>query len=171
MLGVVESAEKLALLYGESVETARMAALLHDCAKELPLRSMQDLTLVDYPNCDAELLASGALLHGLAGSCMAMHRYGITDENILEAIRVHTTGKVGMSILDKIVFLADYIEPNRDFPGVEPLRNMSEKSLDRAILLAYDTTLRHLLDQGLSIYYQTILGRNDIIYILNKLNA
>ncbi len=89
--------------------------------------------------------------------------FAVTNRDVLEAIRVHTTGKVGMSKLDKIIFLADYIEPNREFPGVDMLRKAADEDLDTAVLLGYDTTLRYLLDQQLSIYPLTILGRNDIL--------
>ena len=137
-LGVVESATHLAKLYGVDVEKARLAALLHDCAKELPL-------------------------HGLAGMIRAKKEFSISDDEVLEAIRVHTTGKVHMSTLDKVIFLADYIEPNRDFPGVDELRNVSELDLDKAVLLGFDNTIIHLIEQNLSIYPLTILGRNDVL--------
>ena len=87
----------------------------------------------------------------------------ITDSEILEAIRVHTTGKVGMSTLDKVIFLADYIEPNRDFPGVDELRKVAKKDLNKAVLLGFDNTINHLIEQQLSIYPLTILGRNDVL--------
>lgn len=165
-LGVVESAVQLATVYGIDIEKARIAALLHDCAKELPLSDMQ-LLVSEFP-CDEEIVHNGALLHGLAGMVLAKERYGIHDESILEAIRVHTTGKVDMSPLDKVIFLADYIEPNRDFPGVEDIRLASQRSLDEGVLCGYDMTIRHLLDTGLTIYPLTIVGRNDIIKHMNK---
>ena len=89
--------------------------------------------------------------------------FSITDSEILEAIRVHTTGKVGMSKLDKVIFLADYIEPNRDFPGVDELRNVAKEDLNKAVLLGFDNTINHLIEQHLSIYPLTILGRNDVL--------
>ena len=89
--------------------------------------------------------------------------FSITDSEILEAIRVHTTGKVGMSTLDKVIFLADYIEPNRDFLGVDELRTVAKKDLNKAVLLGFDNTINHLIEQHLSIYPLTILGRNDVL--------
>ena len=160
-LGVVESAIYLAKKYGANVEDARLAAMLHDCAKELPLLEMQDL-VADLA-CDVDMLHSGALLHGLAGMVLANTHYGITNREVLEAIRVHTTGKVGMSKLDKVIFLADYIEPNRDFPGVDELRRLAQQDLDKAVLLGFDNTINHLIEQHLSIYPLTILGRNDVL--------
>ena len=162
-LGVVESATQLAKLYNVDVEKARLAALLHDCAKEMPLKEMQDLVKENNYKADKELLANGNLLHGLAGMIRAKLEFSITDSEILEAIRVHTTGKVGMSKLDKVIFLADYIEPNRDFPGVDELRKVAKENLDRAVLLGFDNTINHLIEQHLSIYPLTILGRNDVL--------
>ena len=93
----------------------------------------------------------------------AKHEFSISDNEVLEAIRVHTTGKVHMSKLDKVIFLADYIEPNRDFPGVDELRKVAAQDLDKAVLLGFDNTIIHLIEQKLSIYPLTILGRNDVL--------
>ncbi len=93
-LGVVESATQLAKLYNVDVEKARLAALLHDCAKEMPLKDMQALVEASKYEADDELLANGNLLHGLAGMIRAEKEFSITDLDVLEAIRVHTTGKV-----------------------------------------------------------------------------
>lgn len=162
-LGVVDSATILAKQYGADVEKARLAALLHDCAKEMPLEDMQALVKSKGYNVDKDMLSNGAILHGLAGMIRAEVEFSIRDRDVLEAIRVHTTGKIGMSTLDKIIFLADYIEPSRDFPGVEELRDMAKTNLNNAVLLGYDTTIRYLLDQHVTIYPLTILGRNDLL--------
>ena len=165
-LGVVNSAMYLAKKYGANIEDAHLAALLHDCAKEIPLLEMRDL-VADLP-CDQDMLHSGALLHGLAGMVLANTQYGVTNPDILEAIRVHSTGKVNMSMLDKIIFLADYIEPNRKFPGVNDIRLAAEQSLDAGVLCGFDMTIRHLIDSGDSIYPLTILSRNDLLRHMKK---
>jgi hydrolase, HD family len=165
-LGVVNSAIYLARKYGANIEDAHLAALLHDCAKEIPLLEMRDL-VADLP-CDQDMLHSGALLHGLAGMVLANTQYGVTNPDILEAIRVHTTGKENMSKLDKIIFLADYIEPNRKFPGVNDIRLAAEQSLDAGVLCGFDMTIRHLIDSGDSIYPLTILSRNDLLRHMKK---
>lgn len=165
-LGVVNSAMYLAKKYGANIEDAHLAALLHDCAKEIPLLEMRDL-VADLP-CDQDMLHSGALLHGLAGMVLANTQYGVTNPDILEAIRVHTTGKENMSKLDKIIFLADYIEPNRKFPGVNDIRLAAEQSLDAGVLCGFDMTIRHLIDRGDSIYPLTILSRNDLLRHMKK---
>ena len=165
-LGVVDSTMYLAKKYGANIEDAHLAALLHDCAKEIPLLEMRDL-VADLP-CDQDMLHSGALLHGLAGMVLANTQYGVTNPDILEAIRVHTTGKENMSKLDKIIFLADYIEPNRKFPGVNDIRLAAEQSLDAGVLCGFDMTIRHLIDSGDSIYPLTILSRNDLLRHMKK---
>ena len=165
-LVVVNSAMYLAQKYGANIEDAHLAALLHDCAKEIPLLEMRDL-VADLP-CDQDMLHSGALLHGLAGMVLANTQYGVTNPDILEAIRVHTTGKENMSKLDKIIFLADYIEPNRNFPGVNDIRLAAEQSLDAGVLCGFDMTIRHLIDSGDSIYPLTILSRNDLLRHMKK---
>lgn len=166
--GVAKAAKALALLYGVNPEKAELAGLLHDCAKEMPLSKMQELSKELGLLITPEVFKNGALLHGPLGAALAYHVYGVEDGDILEAIRVHTTGKVGMKALDKILFLADYIEETRDFPGVEELRALSLISLDKAVLAGYDTTISFLLSQKQSIYFKTILGRNDMLRVINS---
>ena len=162
-LGVVDMAKRLASHYGASVQQAEVAALLHDAMKESSLQEMQSLVKEAQIPVDSEMLKNGALLHGPAGAAYAKLILHIHDESICEAIRVHTLGSTHMSVLDKIIFLADYIEPNRDFPGVEELRALAFKDLNAAVIRAYDGTIRHLLDQGLSIHVDTIRGRNSVL--------
>lgn len=171
ILGVTEVAGLLAAKYGANPQKARLAGLLHDCAKELSLEDM--ISYLERANMfvDHQMLSNGALLHGAAGAAMASLRYEIKDSEVLEAVRVHTTGKVGMTILDKVVFLADYIEPSRDFPGVEFLRQLAAYDLDQAVLAAYDSTISLLLKQKQDIYTATILGRNDIIFRMKELHT
>lgn len=162
-LGVVEMAKKLARTYHIDETQAHMAALLHDVMKESSLQEMQDIVKEGHIEVDQEMLNNGALLHGPAGAAYAKVRLHIEDVDICEAIRVHTLGSTSMSTLDKIIFLADYIEPNRNFPGVEELRQLAFIDLNRAVVSAYDGTIRHLLDLGLTIHADTIRGRNSVL--------
>ncbi len=167
--GVADTAKHLAKLYGADTEKAYIAGWVHDAAKELSLADMQAILPADSPiREDGPMLASRALLHGPVGSILIESRYGIDDKEIQGAVRYHTTGRVNMTLLEKIIFLADYIEPSRDFPGVETLRKLAEKDLDRAVLAAYDSTISHLLDQGAYIYDLTFLGRNDLVLRMEK---
>ena len=155
-LGVVDMAKRLANHYGAPVEQVEIAALLHDAMKECSLETMQDMVQQAQIPVDKEMLSNGALLHGPAGAAYAKLELHIQDESICEAIRVHTLGSTHMSGLDKI-------EPNRNFPGVEELRTLAFQDLNAAVVLAYDGTIRHLLDQGLSIHVDTIRGRNSVL--------
>ena len=163
--GVAEMARHLAHLYGASEEKAYLAGWIHDCAKEMTLSEMQHVVKKAHLTFDdaKHMLGSRALLHGPAGSVLAKTAFGIDDEEIRGAIYYHTTGRVGMTLLEKIVFLADYIEPNRDFPGVEKARELAETSMDRALLYCYDQTLIELITRGKLIHSDTIAAYNDMI--------
>lgn len=167
-LGVAKAAQTLASIYKANPTKAYLAGLLHDCGKELPLSEMQHIVKEANVNVDMEMFRNGALLHGVVGAILARNVYGVEDMTILDAIRYHTTGRIGMTLMDKIIFLADYIEETRDFPGVDHLRQLAFEDLNKAVLAGYDGTINHLLDQGLSIYFKTILGRNDILRQIHK---
>ena len=111
---VASTAANLAMCYGEDPAKAELAGLLHDCAKCMSLNKMLKICEKSgVPLSDIEK-TSGSLLHSKAGAVLAACKYGVEDEDILNAIRYHTTGRPGMSLLEKIVFVADYIEPGRD---------------------------------------------------------
>ncbi len=127
---------------------------------------MRELAEKSFPHLAAPILANGGLLHGYAAVTIAKERYQISDTDLLAAVAHHTTGAEQMSTLEKIIFLADYIEVNRDFDGVEDLRKAAKKNLDEAVLLGYDSTIRHLLDQGKPIFVGTVVNRNAQIDVL-----
>lgn len=155
VLGVEETAIALAGKYGASLEKASIAALTHDYAKE---RSDDEFQLViRRDQFDLDLLHWGnEIWHGLVGANFVQRELEIDDEEILQAIRVHTTGAAEMSLLDKIIYVADYIEPGRKFPGVEKAREIALINLDDAV--AYETkhTLAHLVEKEVPIYPKTI---------------
>lgn len=160
VLGVEESAICLAEKYQVSAEKTSIAALTHDYAKERSDEEM--IELIKTKNFDLELLTYGnPIWHGVVGAYLVEKELGITDPEILQAIRVHTTGAKEMSALDKVIYVADYIEPGRDFPGVEEARNIALKDLDEAV--AYETahTLQHLIEQKAKIYPKTIETYNQ----------
>lgn len=157
--GVEEVAVALAKKYGASVEKASIAALTHDYAKERPDEEFQ--MIIQKEGFPPALLAYGnAIWHGVVGASMVKRELGITDEEILQAIRLHTTGAKEMRLLDKIIYVADYIEPNRQFPGVEKARLLAFADLDQAV--AYETwhTLRYLIEKQRKIYPKTLEAYN-----------
>ena len=140
-LAVAGTAASLAMCYGADIEKAEIAGLLHDCAKCLDVRKMQRLCEKAGLEISPYERSSGSLLHSKAGSVLAAEKYGVTDPDLLNAIRYHTTGRPGMSLLEKIIFVADYIEPGRFSAKNLPLvRKMAFADIDEALLkILYDT--------------------------------
>ena len=156
-LGVAWSARQLALRHGQDVYRAEAAALLHDCAKCLPLWEMQRIAHDAKLTADPSVMESGALLHAPVGAWMAEHVYGVTDPQILSAIDAHTTGHPGMSELDMIVNIADTIEPGREpYPLLSKIREASERSLREAMLLCLSGTVEHVEKSGRKLNTDTL---------------
>ncbi|MGW7158178.1 MULTISPECIES: bis(5'-nucleosyl)-tetraphosphatase (symmetrical) YqeK [unclassified Paenibacillus] len=161
-LGVMESAVLLAEKYGADPVKADLAAILHDVAKYWPVSEME--AVIRENGLNEELLQHDKQLwHSEVGAFVAKRDYGIDDEEIINAIRWHTSGRVGMSLLDKVVCLADYIEPGRDFPGVNHIREQAELSLEEGLIAGFDSTISLLISQRRVIYPLTMLSRNDLI--------
>lgn len=162
-VNVKETAVKLATVYDENKSKAAIAGLLHDCARDMDKQEV--FKLCDRFNIKVEGIArmQPELLHGPIGSVLANREYGITDREILDAIRCHTTGRENMTLLDKIIFIADYIEPGRKFEGVEEVRNLAFRDLDKSIVLALDQSLKYIIKKGKLIHLDTVNARNSII--------
>lgn len=162
-LGVVETAEKLAKRYNSNIEKARIAALLHDCAKNMS--SEQLLKIAKENNCEIDNIISSSpqLLHGFVGSVLAKSLFDINDDEILNAIRFHTTGKKDMTLLEKIIYVADYIEPTRSFNGIEDVRKMAFEDLNKSLLYCYDNTIKYILSKKLLLHPNTIEARNFLL--------
>ena len=146
---VAHTARKLARLHGVDEDQAAMAGLLHDCAKCLPLAVQQQIARDNRLLLDKETLQSGNLLHGPVGAVVAEKDYGVTDPNVLSAIRCHTTGKVGMMPLDMIIYLADKIEPSRrTYPALEEVRRLAQVDLAAAMRHSLEATLEYVRKQN-----------------------
>ncbi len=153
---VAHTARKLARIHGVNEDRAALAGLLHDCAKCLPLSTMQHIARENRLLLDKETLQSGNLLHGPAGAVVAEKEYGVTDPIILSSIRCHTTGKVGMLPLDMIVYLSDKIEPSRrTYPVLEEVRELAQKDLAAAMLHSLRSTLEYVRSQNTEPHPQT----------------
>lgn len=148
-LGVMYTAASLAMAHGADMEQALYAGLLHDCAKCIP--NEEKLALCqkyEIPVSEAEE-ESPFLLHAKLGAYFAKNTYGIQDEDILHAIKVHTTAEPGMNTLDKIIYIADYIEPNRDqAPNLALIRKIAFDNLDKTMELILSDTLDYLQKKG-----------------------
>lgn len=148
-MGVMYTAASLAMRYDTDVNAALTAGLLHDCGK--------------YPSIDKQMKSCGkygviltedelkipALIHSRLGACLAEKKYGVEDKDILNAILYHTTGRPDMSLLEKIIYLADYIEPGRKMiPGLTEIRKLSFTDIDGAVRLCAENTLKYLEKSG-----------------------
>ncbi|GAB6990715.1 bis(5'-nucleosyl)-tetraphosphatase (symmetrical) YqeK [Paenibacillus pini] len=161
-VGVMGSSIKLAERYGADVQQAELAAILHDVAKYWPVKRME--AVIKDNNLSKDLLFyDKPLWHAEVGAYVAEHDYGVTDTEVLDAIRYHTSGRIGMTLLDKVVCLADYIEPGRDYPGVDRIRSLAEISLEQGLIAGIDSTINLLISRGQIIYPLTVFARNDLI--------
>ena len=161
-LGVERAAKWLAQQYGGDVEKAAVAGILHDITKHLsPQEQLNLCEKYGIIPCAVEK-SEPKMLHGKTAAAIARAEYGMPDD-VCDAIACHTTGKYGMTTLDKILYLADYIEETRDFPGVDKARELARVSLDRALLYCYDQTLIELVTRGKLIHSDTIAAYNDMI--------
>lgn len=160
-LGVADEAKRLALLYGADEGKAYLAGLLHDCAKEIKNQAEKcdELGI----RIDDMMRQNTGLIHGPLGAAVAKRDFGVSDEEILSAIRWHTLGRAGMTLLEKIVYIADYTEKNRVYEGVEELRKAVDADLEDAILLSIERHLKVLEKRGAAVHPNTILLRDDII--------
>ncbi len=157
----------LAMRYGYDIHKAELAGLLHDCAKRYPDDTLIEKCRKHNISLSREEIAAPAVIHAKYGAWMAEHKYGISDGEILSAIQCHTTGKPDMGMLDKILYIADYIEPRRDkAPDLPRMRYLAFQDLDQTMYEILSGTLAYLKRKGSSVdpmthqaclYYRNLL--------------
>ncbi len=156
-VGVMYTAASLAMCYGADIQKALTAGLLHDCGKYCPAEEQIRLCGRYGIKLTRSELEMPALIHARLGAYLAEHEYGIKDREILDAVTYHTTGRPDMSLLEKIIYIADYIEPNRrEIPGLSEIRGIVFRDIDRAVCLSAERTVRYLRDGGKSIDPMTV---------------
>ena len=162
ILGVEQAALELARANDYELEKASVAALVHDYAKE---RSDSEFkALIVQTGLEQDLLNwNNFIWHGVVGAEIIKKELKITDEEILNAVRRHTVGAKEMTMLDQIVYVADYIEPGRDFPGVDQARQLAAESLRAAVEFETKHTLLYLMNNDKTIYPATILTYNAYV--------
>ncbi len=165
-LGVADTAKKLAKLNGISEEKAEIAGLAHDVAKNLSKDKIKEMMQENNIVLSDVEENNPNLWHSIVGSIEAKNKLGIEDEEILDAIRWHTTGKINMSILTKIIYIADMIEPGRDFEGIESLRKITFRNLDEGVYYGLNSSIEILLEKNLLIDENTIRARNYFLFNL-----
>lgn len=161
--GVAKAAADLAALYGENSSRAYLAGLLHDYGKiysagELCRKAHQNGLLLDRIT-----RAEPRLLHAPVGAVLLKNELLIDDPGIIKAVAYHTTGRRRMELLEKIIYLADYIEEGRNFPGVEIARKVAFLSLEKALLIAVDRTIKAVLERGMLLHPRSIAFRNSLL--------
>ncbi|WP_054691970.1 bis(5'-nucleosyl)-tetraphosphatase (symmetrical) YqeK [Syntrophomonas palmitatica] len=162
-LQAAQVAAEMAGIFGADPDKAYLTGLLHDYAKGISggelLRLADEHSLIQ----DEVDRWVPDLLHAPVGAYLLRHELGITDAEILKAVTCHTMGALDMNALDKIIFLADMVEPGRDYPGQERLKCLAFRDLDKAMLFGLESTIRYCLDQGRILHPQTIAVRNHFL--------
>lgn len=163
-LGVADTAVFLAHRFDADVQQARIAGLLHDCAREYPNEAMlAEAEQRHIPYTDVER-SMPLLLHAYIGARRVRECYGVESREIEQAIWRHTVGGEHMTCLDKIIYFADMIEPSRDYPGVDELRRLSrEADLDEMVLAGLSQSIAFVLHRNHLIHPDTVLARNEIL--------
>lgn len=162
-VSVMNTAVKLAEKYNENTFKAQTAGLIHDCAKNLSDEKILDILKKHGYTIDDVCRSYPQIMHGAAGSIIAEEIMGVHDKDILSAVKYHTTGKSNMSTLEKIIYIADYVEPLRNFDGVDEIRKEVQVSLDGALIKAFDRTIEYVVESGKPLHIDTVEGRNYLI--------
>ncbi len=167
VLGVEQAALELAEQYGCDKTKASLAALLHDYAKERD--DAVFLEKIEQEELDADLKNWGNnIWHGVVGAYLIAEDFGLKDLEIFQAIQRHTIGADEMTLLDKVLYVADYIEAGRDFPGADEARAIARQDLDKGVAFETARTVAHLAKKGIPIYPQTIGTYNAYVKYLKK---
>ncbi|NLB82075.1 MAG: HD domain-containing protein [Clostridiaceae bacterium] len=163
-LAVSNTAVTLARYYGADEQKAALAGLVHDCVKEIDRDKLLKMCTDFQLKMDKVLLEETKLIHARVGAFYAKHYYGIDDEEVFDAIYYHTTAKANMSLLTKIIYVADYIEPNRTFECVDQIRTIAFENIDLAILDGLNYTIKKTVAKKRMLHPETVNARNYLIY-------
>ncbi len=169
-LGVSDTAVKLAAIYGCDVQKAEIAGLMHDCAKCID-KEQSFKICAEYGVELSEIeIKNPALIHAKLGAIVAKNDYGITDNEILSAIRFHTTGKPNMTLLEKIIYISDYIEPGRtSIPDIENIRKTCFEDLNKGLVTILGSSLTYIKEKGFLLDPQTLETYN--FYVKEEQNG
>ena len=165
---VAAEAEKLARRYGADPEKARLCGILHDVMKDTPPQEQLKILEKSGIILTVAQRRNRKLWHALSGAAYLRDALGIADQEILGAVECHTSGKGGMSLLDKVLFVADYISADRDYPGVVELRVTAYRSLEEAMVEGIRFTVDELMGQELPVAAESIEAYNDAIITLQE---
>ncbi|MED4216068.1 bis(5'-nucleosyl)-tetraphosphatase (symmetrical) YqeK [Priestia megaterium] len=161
-VGVMETAIELAKRFEADEKKAELAAIFHDYAKFRPKEEMKQI-IIDQNMSPSLLEYNTELWHAPVGAFLVRNEVGITDKEVLDAIAYHTSGRPGMTLLEKIVYVADYIEPGRRFPGVDEVRELAKTDLNAALIQSLKNTISFLMTNHQAVYPDTMMTYNDLI--------
>lgn len=166
-LNVADSAKELARLYGCDEDIAYTTGLIHDACKDIPTGLQLSYMLENGMELTEIEISTAKLYHAMCGSLYIQKEFGIDNQDMINAVRYHTTGRKNMSLLEKIVFIADFISAERSYDGVEIMREKASRSLDEAIVEGLGFTIKDLIDRGgRFIHPDTIDAYNDAMMVL-----
>lgn len=163
---VVEEAKALSQRYGEDMEKAELAALFHDF-----FRGVSEAALNGYVRqlgLGQAYLDNANLAHSKIAAFIMERDFHVQDQDIINAVKYHTTGRAGMTRLEKIIYLADAIEPNRLYPGIEEIRELAFRDLDEACLASLRHSIDYVKSKGLYLDQDTVMARDSLLYILGR---
>jgi predicted HD superfamily hydrolase involved in NAD metabolism len=163
ILGVAKTAKLLATRHGQSVSNALLAAWLHDCAKELPKSEMKSWLRKSHFRLDDEEKEMPVLWHPHVAASIAFNKWGVRNLGVLEGIRCHTLGHPRMGSLAQLIFVADFIEPGREFYGVDVVRLAAKKSLTNAVSMKASMTIKFLLEKKMRIHPRLLETWNSFL--------
>ncbi len=168
-LGVMETAIEMAEIFGVDTEKARLAGLLHDCAKDIERSKRIPLCKELGVYLDPVKKDQKGLIHADLGAKMVETEFGITDIEVINAVKYHTLGRENMTDLEKILYLADIIEPNRKpFDGIEELRSLCRSNLDCAMLYALDRSIEYIQHRHKKLHSQTLQAQQYFLEICKE---
>ncbi|HOB87272.1 MAG TPA: bis(5'-nucleosyl)-tetraphosphatase (symmetrical) YqeK [Bacillota bacterium] len=162
-LGVAQTASLLAGRYGVEARKAYLTGLVHDFGKSYTPAELRRLAERKRLALDWVALAEPKLLHAPVGAALLAEEFGISDPQIVRAVALHTTGGREMNLFDKVIYLADVIEPGRSYSGVEEIREAAFKDLESALLLAVNNTIRSVLARDMLLHPDSIEFRNSLL--------
>lgn len=162
-LNVAKAAQQLAIRYGADVKKAMVAGILHDITKEMSFGEQLQIIESNGIILDKVQIFSPKTWHAISGYVLIKKELGIKDEDILNAVRYHTSGRANMSLLERVIFVADFIGEERDYKGVDIMRSKAKKSLEEAMLYGVSFTIKDLSEKQCAIDMNTIALYDELI--------
>lgn len=167
-VNVADEAKRLALKYGADAGKAYTAGLVHDIAKDLPKEEQLEM----LASCGIELTEvekqSPKVWHAMCGEVFLRNRLNVTDEEILSAVRYHTTAKAGMSLLEKVLYVADYTSAERDYEDVDVMREKADRDLDEAMLYGLEFTIHEIVNEHRPVHPDSLNAYNEAAMLLEN---